>query len=192
MAVPPGDHAAQRARPPAAGERSARGEWFAAAMAAVIARLPLGLAGVISPWLLGYTVISSVTFSTDLGLLTALHGGLRLPLPAGVTLAYAAASGLGYALNRTLNFRSHAAAGPQLARYAAVVTVNFLAVILGVSDGLAALGLDYRLARLAAAACEAAWMYAALRWLVFRDVARRPAQPEPARCGETARHPGRY
>ncbi len=54
-----------------------------------------------------------------------------------------------------------------------MVTVNFLAVILGVSTGLAALGLDYRLARLAAAGCECVYMYSAMRWLVFRDC--RPA-----------------
>ena len=33
-----------------------------------------------------------------------------------------------------------------------------------------ALGADYRLARIAAGACEALYMYAAMRWLVFRDV----------------------
>ena len=44
----------------------------------------------------------------------------------------------------------------------------------GVGDGLTALVLDYRLARVVAGACEALYMYAAMRWLVFRDV-RRPA-----------------
>jgi hypothetical protein len=70
--------------------------------------------------------------------------------------------------------------------YAAVVTVNYLAWILGVGDGLAALGLDYRLARIVAGACEALYMYAAMRWLVFRDVQRRapaPTPPEPPRRG---------
>jgi hypothetical protein len=37
-----------------------------------------------------------------------------------------------------------------------------------VGSGLAALGVDYRLARLAAGACEAVYMYAAMRWVVFR------------------------
>ena len=35
-----------------------------------------------------------------------------------------------------------------------------------------ALGLDYRLAWVVAGACEALYMYAAMRWLVFRDVQR--------------------
>jgi hypothetical protein len=81
--------------------------------------------------------------------------------------------------------------------YAAVVTVNFLALILGVSTGLAALGLDYRLARLAAAACECVYMYAAMRWLVFRDAgpagrgnAAREAPAGPGSAGRGAADPG--
>ncbi|MDX6334328.1 MAG: hypothetical protein QOG05_1668 [Streptosporangiaceae bacterium] len=146
-----------------------RGARFTAVMAAIAGRLPLRLNRVVSPRLLGFAVISSVTFTMDLALLTALHGGLRWPLPAGITAAYVVASGLGYVLNRALNFRSHGAVGPQLTVYAAVVTVNYLALILGVSTGLAALGLDYRLARLGAAASECVYMYSAMRWLVFRD-----------------------
>ena len=88
-----------------------RGERSGAAMAAVSARLPFGLARVVAPRLLSFAVLSAVTFGVDLALLTALHGGLRLPLAASITLAYAAASGLAYALNRVLNFRSHAAIG---------------------------------------------------------------------------------
>ena len=62
------------------------------------------------------------------------------------------------------------------------MTVNFLAIILGVTTGLAALGLEYQLARLAASACETVYMYSALRWLVFRDAGPAPAsrpQPDP-------------
>jgi putative flippase GtrA len=90
-----------------------------------------------------------------------------------ITLAYITASGLSYLLNRVFNFRSHSPAGRQVGVYAGVVLVNYLAWILGVGDGLAALGVDYRLARVAAGACEAVYMYAALRWLVFRDTPRR-------------------
>ena len=77
--------------------------------------------------LLGYAGISTLTFSLDLALLAAFHGGLRWPLPVAVTAAYVLAAGLGYLLNRTLNFRSRGAVGQQLTVYAAVVTVNFLA-----------------------------------------------------------------
>jgi hypothetical protein len=47
--------------------------------------------------------------------------------------------------------------------YTGVVIVNYLVCILGVGTGLAALGLDYRLARGAGACCEIVYMYAALR-----------------------------
>jgi putative flippase GtrA len=153
----------------------ARGARFTAVMAAVAGRLPFGLSRLVSGRLLGFAVISSITFPVDLALLTAFHGGLRWPLPVAITAAYALASGLGYVLNRTLNFRSHGAVGPQLTVYAAVLTVNFLAIILGVTTGLAALGLEYQLARLAASACETVYMYSAMRWLVFRDAG--PASP---------------
>jgi len=166
-----------RAEPVRARHADARGERFTAAMAAIVRRLPFGLAEIVPPSLLGFAVINSCTFAVDLGLLTALHGGLHWPLPVSITVAYITAFGLSYLLNRTLNFRSHGAVGPQVAVYTAVVIVNYLAWILGVGDGLAALGLDYRLARIAAGACEALYMYAAMRWLVFRDVKRRaPAQ----------------
>jgi putative flippase GtrA len=162
-----------RAGPVRAQRRAARGERFTAAMAACVRRLPFGLAGIVAPSLLGFAVINLFTFSVDLLLLTALHGGLRWPLPVSITVSYLTAFGLSYVLNRSLNFRSHGAVGPQVAVYAAVVAVNYLVWILGVGDGLA---------RIAAGACEALYMYAAMRWLVFRDV---HAQDRPRR--ETSR-----
>jgi hypothetical protein len=63
--------------------------------------------------------------------------------------------------------------GPQVGVYAVVIIVNYLAWILGVGAGLAALGVDYRLARIMAAVCEAGYMYAAMRWVVFRDAPQR-------------------
>jgi putative flippase GtrA len=169
-----------------------RGAGFTAVMAAIAGRLPMRLNRVVSGRLLGFAVISSITFTLDLALLTAFHGGLRWPLPAAITAAYAVASGLGYVLNRALNFRSHGAVGPQLTVYAAVVTVNYVALILGVSTGLAALGADYRLARLAAAASECVYMYSAMRWLVFRDAGpgRISGRGKGGRPGEGGR-PGR-
>ena len=160
-----------------AQRRAGRGERFTAVMAACVRRLPFGLAGIVAPSLLGFAVINLFTFAVDLLLLTALHGGLRWPLPVSITVAYVTAFGLSYVLNRALNFRSHGAVGRQVVTYAAVVAVNYLVWILGVGDGLAALGADYRLARIAAGACEALYMYAAMRWLVFRDV---HAQDRPA------------
>ncbi|MEO3759620.1 GtrA family protein [Mycobacterium sp. B14F4] len=133
----------------------------------VVARLPFGLDTVVAPTFLGFCLINGFTFGADLVLLTALHGWLSAPLPVAVTAAYATAFALSYVLNRIFNFRSHAPVGPQFAIYVAVVVVNYLAFILGVSNLLAALGLDYRIARLAAGACEAVYMYGAMRWVVF-------------------------
>ena len=175
-----------RAGPARTQRWDARGERFTAVMAAIVHRLPFGLAGILPPSLLGFAVINGFSFTVDLGVLTTLHGGLRWPLPVSITVAYVTAFGLSYLLNRVLNFRSHGAVGPQIAVYIAVVIVNYLVWILGVGDGLAALGLDYRLARIVAGACEALYMYAAMRWLVFRDVQRPAAAqtvPESNRLG---------
>ena len=153
-------------------ERATLGRRFAAVMTAIAGRLPFGLAEIIAPSVLGFAVINGFTFSVDLACLAGLHGTLGWPLPLAITLAFVTAFGLSYALNRALNFRSHSPVGPQLAVYVAVVIVNYLVWILGVGGGLAALGLDYRLSRIVAGACEAVYMYGAMRWLVFRDTSR--------------------
>jgi hypothetical protein len=76
-------------------------------MATIVRKLPLGLADVLPPNLLGFVVINGFTFAVDLGVLTILHSGLRWPLPVSITVAYVTAFGLSYLLNRVLNFRSH-------------------------------------------------------------------------------------
>lgn len=147
---------------------------------AVVARLPWGLDRVVPPTLLGFGLINSFTFGVDLLLLTVMHGGLGLPVWLSVTLAYIAAFGLSFLLNRTFNFHSHAPMGRQAAVYVVVVLVNYVAFILGVGSGLTALGMDYHLARLLAGACEGVYMYCAMRWIVFRrsrsEVAVAPVQ----------------
>ena len=134
----------------------------------VVNNLPAPLNSVVAPTFLGFVLINTFTFGVDLAMLTVLHGVLRLPLPLAVTVGYAGAFGLAYCLNRTLNFRSHAAVGPQLALYVVAVVINYLAFILGVSSALAALGVEYHLARTVAGGCEALFMYSAMRWAVFR------------------------
>ncbi len=146
-----------------------RGRKFNNVMAAIAARLPFGLNRIVPPSLLGFAVINSFTFGMDLVLLSILHGVLDVVLWLSITIAYACAFALSYFLNRAFNFRSHAPVGPQFGIYVVVVIVNYLAWILGVGSGLAALGVDYRIARLAAGACEAVYMYAAMRWVVFRN-----------------------
>nr|CRL55970.1 GtrA family protein [Mycolicibacterium fortuitum subsp. fortuitum DSM 46621 = ATCC 6841 = JCM 6387]CRL79471.1 GtrA family protein [Mycolicibacter nonchromogenicus] len=136
--------------------------------ALVVRSLPAPLNSLVAPTFLGFALINTFTFGVDLAILTALHGALRTPLPVAVTVGYAVAFGLAYYLNRTLNFRSHAAVGPQLTVYVLAVVINYLAFILGISSGLAALGVEYHLARIVAGGCEALFMYSAMRWVVFR------------------------
>jgi putative flippase GtrA len=148
--------------------RGAWAGWYAQTMAAIVARLPFGLDTVVAPSLLGFALINGLTFGLDLTLLTALHGGLRWPLALSITLSYLTAFAVSFLLNRAFNFRSHAPVGPQLTVYLGVVAINYLVWILGVGTGLAALGLEYQLARIVAGAGEAVYMYLALRFVVFR------------------------
>ncbi|MBF6077225.1 GtrA family protein [Nocardia beijingensis] len=143
--------------------------------AAIAHRLPFGLNRLVPPTFLGFALINSGTFAVDLALLTVLHGWLDLPVWSSVTVAYVCAFGLAFVLNRTFNFHSHAPVGKQAAVYVAVVVVNYLAFILGIGSGLTALGLEYHVSRLLAGACEAVYMYSAMRWVVFR----RAVEPEP-------------
>ncbi|MCZ0727643.1 GtrA family protein [Mycolicibacterium iranicum] len=133
----------------------------------VVALLPFRLAKIVPPTLLGFCLINSFTFGVDLVLLTVLRGGFGAPYPVAVTVAYACAFGLSYALNRYFNFRSHAPVGPQLTIYIVVVVINYLAFILALSTMLTDVGIDYRISRLIAGGCEAVYMYCALRWVVF-------------------------
>ena len=150
------------------GERS-YADRFRAFTANVTGRLPFGLDRRVAPTLVGYLVINGSTFTLDLALLTVLHAWLGLVLPAAFTIAYLTAFGTSFVLNRWLNFRSHAPVRRQAAVYAVVVAINYLAFILALATALSAIGLEYHLSRIVAGLCEAAYMYAALRWLVFRD-----------------------
>jgi len=149
---------------------------FARLCAAVAARLPFGLARVVAPSLVGFALINGFTFGVDLVLLSVFGRLWGWPAPIAITVAYAVAFGLSFVLNRTFNFRSHAPVGRQTAVYVVVVVINYVAILMGVGAGLAALGVDLVLARLAAGACEGIFMYCAMRWVVFG----RPAAVEPA------------
>ena len=165
-----------------------RGARFAAAMTAVTRRLPFGLAGIVPPSVVGYLLINLCTFFLDLALLAAFHGGLRWPIPVAVTLSYGTASMVSYVANRVLNFRSHGALGRQLPLYVLVMTSNYLMFVLGLTTGLAAAGVYYELARVIAAVCEGVYLYCCMRWIVFRDAARRPDRgPAAAPQSATAR-----
>jgi len=140
---------------------------FADFCAAVVRRLPFGLSRLVAPSFLGFALINGFTFGVDLLLLTLLRGWLGLPVWLAITLAYGVAFGLSFVLNRSMNFRSHAPVGRQAVLYVVAIVINYLAFLLGVGAGLAALGVDYRLSRLIAGACEGVFMYSVMRWVVF-------------------------
>ena len=146
---------------------------FRAACATVVAALPRRLRTVVAPSMIGFAVVNGFTFGVDLLLLSLLVDGLGLPLWAGVTVAYGTAFALSFVLNRWLNFEPERPVGTQIGRYVAVIAVNYAVIVLGVTHGLAAAGIPYQLARLAAGACEAVFMYAAMRWFVFARCAAR-------------------
>lgn len=140
-------------------------EYFEAFCAAVVRRLPFAFPAS----LLGFGIINGFTFGVDLVLLSVGRSVLGLPLPVSITIAYVTAFGLSFVLNRGMNFRSHAPVGGQAVKYAIAIGVNYLAFILAVGAGLAALGVEYHLARLLAGACEAIFMYSVMRWIVFAE-----------------------
>lgn len=140
---------------------------FAEFCAAVVRRLPFGLSRWVAPSFLGFALINGFTFGVDLILLTLLRGWLGLPVWLAITFAYATAFGLSFVLNRSMNFRSHAPVGRQAVLYVIAIVVNYLAFLLGVGAGLTELGVDYRISRLIAGACEGVFMYAVMRWVVF-------------------------
>jgi len=118
--------------------------------------------------IIGFAVINGGTFALDLGIVSLTHGAWRWPVPVSVTVGYAIAFAVSFVLNRRANFRSHAPVGGQLLRYVGVVAVNFVVVLLGLTTGLTALGVQYQLARVVAGAVEGVFMYCAMRWFVFR------------------------
>ncbi|WP_188829667.1 GtrA family protein [Nocardia camponoti] len=147
----------------------------------LVGLLPRALRRFIAPTLLGFALINSFTFAVDLVVLTVMRSVFGVALWLSITVGYVLAFGLSFLLNRTLNFHSHAPIGKQAVVYAVVVVINYLAFILGVGSGLAALGLEYHVARVLAGGCEAVYMYCAMRWIVFRRNGSREDAPRDER-----------
>lgn len=125
----------------------------------------------------GYALIGAATFALDIALLALLRSETRLPLALDVSIAYVTAFALNFVLNRRFNFRSHAPVAGEALRYCVVVVADF-ALTLGITTGLSAIGLDFRVARLIAAGCVGAATYLGCRWWVFK--APEPVVPPTA------------
>lgn len=150
-----------------AERRKPAADRFSDLCAAVARRLPFGLPRVVPPNFLGFAAINGFTFGVDLSLLTLAHSWLDLPVRVSITIGYLIAFSLSFVLNRWLNFHSHAPIGRQAVLFFIVILVNYAVILLGVGGGLAALGVQYHVARLVAGACEAVFIYSAMRWVVF-------------------------
>jgi putative flippase GtrA len=149
-----------------------RGAWFGRLCTWLFGLLPGRLAAVTPPTLIGFLLISGVSFGLDLAMLTGLKSGLGIPLGVAVTIAYAGALTVNFLLNRQLTFTPRRPLGEQVGLHAAVVVVNYLAIVLGVTVGLAACGVPYPLARVVAGLLEVGFVYAAQRWVVFAHADR--------------------
>lgn len=115
----------------------------------------------------GYTIISLVTFVLDMSLLALLRHRMDLPLSLAVAISYIVGFTLNYILNRTLNFQSHAPLPGQLMRYCIVVVGDFVETV-GVTIGLAGLGLEVRASRMIAGAVVGLMTFFLYRYWVFR------------------------
>jgi putative flippase GtrA len=114
-----------------------------------------------------FLAVGVASFAVDLGALFAAHGILQIWLPLATTLAYATAFTVNFSLNRIWAFGSTAPMRPQVTRYILLTCVNFMTTIVIVT-GLAAAGLEYLLAKTAAATLIAILNYVAYRMWVFR------------------------
>lgn len=154
---------------PAAGSAA---EAFSTWRARVHSWLPARLRRIVPPTAIGFAVLSSLTYAIDLALLSVLFDGLGVPYPVAVTVGYVVAFSLSFLLNRWLNFQSHGSVSRQSGRFVLTVVANYVLFILALSTTLEALGVNYFVARLAAGACEAVFMYVMMRAYIFRQSRR--------------------
>jgi putative flippase GtrA len=144
------------------------GERLGVLLTGWVDRLPPPLRRLLPPEFVGYWILGTVTLCLDLGLLAVLRATTPLPLAVAVSIAYLTAFGLNYLLNRTVNFRSRAPVGGEMAKFIVIAVVDYL-LTLGVTTGLSALGVDFRIARLTGSICVALVTYVGSKWWVFRD-----------------------
>ena len=114
-----------------------------------------------------YLVIGGLSFAVDFGVLFAAHGVLGVRLPVATVLAFLVAFTVNFGLNRLWSFGSRSPVGRQLVRYVSLVAVNTVLTALVVS-GLAALGVQYLVAKAIVTAGLVVLNYAAYRAWVFR------------------------
>lgn len=149
------------------GASRAAAERFALLVAASLRLLPPPIRRAVPADMVGYVALGLVTFAVDLALLVMFDRLTPVPLAVAVVISDVLAWGLHFQLNRTLNFRSQAAVGPEAMRYGLLV-VACLGLSAGITTAAAALGVGVAVSRIAAGGILALFGYAACRWWVFR------------------------
>jgi len=122
----------------------------------------------ITPEFVGFVVLGTFTFGIDMAILASMHTWApAVPLPVDVAFGYLCAFGINYVLNRTMNFKSHAPVGGQLAKFV-VITLADLGFTTLATTWLADVGVPFAVARVAAACCVGLFTYVGARFWVFR------------------------
>lgn len=154
---------------------------FAAITSSLHGWLPRWLRWIPITWI-GFAILGLTAFAIDMSVLTLLHGGIGAPYPVSVTIGYAVASVANFVLNRWLNFQVHGDIAKQSTKQLVVVVSNYLLWILAFSSLLEAVGVQYQVSRVIAAAVEGMYLYLMMRlWVFPRERAKPPAELEPAR-----------
>jgi putative flippase GtrA len=135
--------------------------------AAEMRRRPGLLRGLLAHSATRYLIIGGLSFAVDVGVLFVAHGMLDVLLPVATTAAFLTSFAVNFGLNRVWSFGSRSPVGRQLVRYVTLVAVNTMLTVLLVS-GLAAIGVQYLVAKTVATAGLIVLNYAAYRMWVFR------------------------
>ncbi len=113
-----------------------------------------------------FVAVGVLSAGVDTGALVALRELVGLPLALATSVAFALTLAVNFGLNMGFVFGVSGRLAGRLARYGVLVVVNYLLTMLLVL-GIAALGVDYVLAKLIAVACCAMVNFVAYRHWVF-------------------------
>lgn len=130
-------------------------------------RLPERFKPALPPDFIGFALLGLCTFGFDMILMSGLR--VWLPVPYAVGAAYLVSFWLNFALNRWLNFRSHAPVAGQVLKFAVVLGCDYSLTVFGTTEVSKLLGIDFRIARMMAGCCVAVFTYLASRYWVFKD-----------------------
>lgn len=118
-----------------------------------------------APWL-RFVVVGVVTVAVDTAVLVLLRELTSTPLWLAASVSYVAAIGVNFALNMRWVWAVEGDLAGRLARYAALVAVNYLLTLV-LTLGLTSAGLYYVFAKWAAIAVGAVVNYVAYHRWVF-------------------------